>query len=351
MAGFTERNGAVRVTVRLPGGGRETATFDTRAEAERWAADQERKKAAGALRGGAGSSAPVSQLLEVYEAAVASKQDSARWNSIRLRKWADDPLAKLRVSAVTTHDINEWIARRAAEVSGSTVNRELNLLSAAFTYAVKSLRWISTNPCHGALRPERGRPRDRRLLTRDEIRSICVATGYEGDPKLRTLTARVGACFLLALETGMRSGEILRIKPEHYFRGEGYVVVAAEERGGRKGSRSGRSLASRRVPLTARAIELLDQLLANPVKDCPYIAGLRDDQRDALWRKAVHLAGVEDLHFHDTKHEAATRMAKFLDVFQLSHAIGTKDLRLLRDTYYNNDVRKAASLLPASLAP
>lgn len=50
------------------------------------------------------------------------------------------------------------------------------------------------------------------------------------------------------------------------------------------------------------------------------------------------------------KHEAATRLAGFIDVIALSHAIGTKDLKLLRDTYYNNDASRIAHSLPDSLA-
>jgi integrase len=78
---------------------------------------------------------------------------------------------------------------------------------------------------------------------------------------------------------------------------------------------------------------------------------VKDSQRDALWRKAVKQAGVKDIHFHDSKHEAATRLSKFIDVLALSHALGTKDVRLLRDTYYNNDAARSASLLPKKLIP
>jgi len=351
MASFSERSGAVRVTVRLPGGGRETATFDTRAEAERWADDLERKKAVGQLKSSASSGVLVSDLFEAYDLAVASKTDSAKWNSLRINKWLTDPLASIRVSQVTTHEINEWITRRGKSVSGATVNRELNLMSGAFTYAVKDRRWIAVNPCHGARRPEKGRPRGRRLLTPAEVEMLCVSTGFATDPELRTLTSRVGACFLLALETGMRSGEILRLRPVDYHRDDKVIHVAALEVGGRKGSRSGRSTrsASRDVPLTARAVELLDLLLRRPPQP-GYIVGMTDQQRDALWRKAVKQSTVEDLHFHDTKHEAATRLSQFLDVLALSHAIGTKDIRLLRDTYYNHDAKRSAALLPNRLA-
>lgn len=261
------------------------------------------------------------------------------------------PLARLRVGEVTTHDINGWITRREADVSGSTVNRELNLLSAAFSYAVRTRKWIAENPCKGALRPQQGRARSRRLLDPLEVRALITATGYDRDPCLKTATARVGACFLLALETGMRSGEILRLRPQDYNREARVAHVAALEVGGRKGSRSGRSRLdpSRDVPLTARACEILDQLVAHPMPGSNYIVGLTDSQRDALWRKAVKQSGVSDLTFHDTKHEAATRLSKYLDVIALSHALGTKDVRLLRDTYYVNDASRSAQLLPEQL--
>jgi integrase len=352
MASFEPRGAGVRAIVRVPGEGKRTQTFDTQAEAEAWAAALERKKTLGLLSGAAATKVTCGEAWEAYETAVGSKLDSARWNRLRIGKWLLDPLAARPIATTTTHEINEWIERRLVDVSPATVNRELNLMSAAFTYAVKTRKWIAVNPCYGAHRPERGRARNRPLLSADEFARINRCTGYDSDPELVTLTARVGACFLLAVETAMRSGEILRLKPKDYLRDLRTVQVTATERGGRKGARSGRGKSSgRSVPLTGRAIELLDQLLLRVPPDQPYIVGVDDVQRDALWRKARDQACVEDLTFHDTKHEAATRMSRFLDVLALSHAIGTKDLRLLRDTYYNNDASRTAALLPDRLAP
>jgi integrase len=107
---------------------------------------------------------------------------------------------------------------------------------------------------------------------------------------------------------------------------------------------------SRNVPLTARAIELLDQMLASMPTGQPYIVGIKNSLRDALWRRTRNQAGVEDLHFHNAKHEAATRLAQHIDMLALSHAIGTKAVKLLRDTYYNNDASWSAALLPAQLS-
>jgi integrase len=349
MASFEQRNNSWRAIVRLPGDRKLTGTFDTKAEAAAWAAREERTK--NILRG-SGHDVLAQDMFEGYLASVASKTDSSRWNRYRILAWGRDPIAKVKIGEVTIHHVNEWIARRMQAVSGSSVNRELNLMSGAFGWAVKDRKWIPVNPCHGARRPENNRARNRRLLTKDEITAICTATGYVFDTELRTLTARTGAAFLLAMETGMRSGEILRLRPEDYRKALRTVRVTASEPGGRKSSRSGRSRvdSGRHVPLTARAMELLDQLLVGRDPAQPYIVGLTDGQRDALWRKAIKQATVHDLHFHDTKHEAATRLSKFLDVLALSHALGTKDIKLLRDTYYVNDAAAAAALLPARLS-
>jgi len=351
MAWITQRGKAWRAVVRAHDGTRVNSTHDTQSQAEQWAEKEERKKALGRLKKARGVT--VSELFEAYQDAVTSKRDTAKWDKLRLDKWRLDPIAERPLAGILTHDINDWIARRCKDVyrgkriTGSTVNREVNLMSGAFEYARKDRQWITVNPCHGACRPEKGKAREPRLLTAEQIEAICISTGYARDPKLRTLTARVGACFLLALETGMRSGEMLRMRPVDYWRDEQTLHVAAIDPGGRKSGKSGRSIdASRNVPLTGHAIELLDQLLAAMPPGQPYIVGIDDSQRDALWRKARNQAGVAGFTFHDSKHEAATRLAPHIDVLALAHAIGVKDVRLLRGMYYNSDASLTAALLP-----
>lgn len=355
MASYEQRGKSTRVIVRLPGGGKKTATFDTLREAKAWGQAMERKKTVEGITAGCG--VKVSEMFETYLDLIASKTDGAKWNKLRLTMVARDPLGDLDVTEVITHDINSWIARRASVISPQTgkvlapgtVNRELNLISGAFTWAVKVRKWIKENPCHGAARLAGTKARNRDLLTKDEIVAIHRAFDYTTDDPLTSVAPRVCACFLFALETGMRSGEILRLTPKDYIKEDRIIHVTAAEAGGRKGSRSGHIDASRIVPLTVRAMEILDQLLQHRPKSQAYIVGISDEQRDANWRKHRDRSGVKDLTFHDSKHEAATKLCRFLDVIALSHAIGTKNLKLLRDTYYNNDAKKAALLLPESL--
>lgn len=373
MASFEPRGNSIRVIVRIPGGGKKTCTFDNTPAGEkkskRWAAEMEARKDRQELKATAKGGLLVEDMLDEYEE-VARRTDSGRWNVLRLRSFASDPLARKPLADVITHDIDEWVQRRLARVNQrtgapiepSTVTRELNLLSGAFNWAWMTRKWITGNPCRGATPlPEKAARRPTNL-TQEQVAMACKAAGLEEDPDLTTIAARTCVAWLVSLETGMRSGEVLRIRPAHYWRDRKTAHVAAEERGGRKGSKSGTKLASRNVPLTDRAIELLDwlvrtmpgdqpiaQMAAAGMLKPPYIVGLTDSQRDANWRKLAKRAGLDGFTYHDSKHEACTRLSKFLDVLELSHAVGTKDIALLRDTYYIADASRAAKLLPKQL--
>ena len=54
--------------------------------------------------------------------------------------------------------------------------------------------------------------------------------------------------------------------------------------------------------------------------------------------------GITDLTFHDTRHEATTRLAKKLHVLDLARVTGHSNINELM-TYYNKDARELADLL------
>jgi len=90
--------------------------------------------------------------------------------------------------------------------------------------------------------------------------------------------------------------------------------------------------ATREVPLSSEALEVLEQL--DSVRDGQSVFGISAASLDALFRKAREKAGVEDLTFHDSRHEAITRLAKVFDVLELARIVGHRDLRMLL-IYYN----------------
>jgi integrase len=94
----------------------------------------------------------------------------------------------------------------------------------------------------------------------------------------------------------------------------------------------------RDVPLSKRATELLSLLPEDRLFD------LASASLDALFRTAKERAGVEGLTFHDTRHEAITRLSKKLGVLELARAVGHRDLRMLQ-VYYNESAADIAQRL------
>ena len=75
----------------------------------------------------------------------------------------------------------------------------------------------------------------------------------------------------------------------------------------------------------------------------PYL-NVTDQSRDSLFRKAVTRAGIKGLTFHDTRHEAITKLAKKLNILELTKILDHKDIRQIQ-IYYNESASEIAKKL------
>ncbi len=102
---------------------------------------------------------------------------------------------------------------------------------------------------------------------------------------------------------------------------------------------------ARDVPLSRRALALLDQL--RPVTgDGERVMGIRSAAvLDTLWRKARDRAMLDNAHFHDLRATALTRMARKVSVLELAKISGHRDLRILQAVYYREDPANLAAKL------
>lgn len=146
MATIQKRKKSWRVQVRRKGK-TVTATFDTKAEAEAWAITTESKIIEGvepevivndpSLSEGA----TVADAFDRYADEVSPNKGGARWEQIRLKMLVRRfPLFKRAITSITGPDIADWRDKRLAQVSASTVNRELGLISGVFTHAMREWR-------------------------------------------------------------------------------------------------------------------------------------------------------------------------------------------------------------------
>jgi integrase len=138
----------------------------------------------------------------------------------------------------------------------------------------------------------------------------------------------VWQAFLFAIETGMRASEIAGMTWDRTDMVRQVVKLPMTKNG-----------SAREVALSSEAVRILESL---PRQDPVW--AMTTVQMDALWRKVNKRAKVEDLHFHDSRHEAVSRLAKKLDVLSLARMIGHKDIRQLQ-TYYNETAEDLAKRL------
>lgn len=342
MASISKEKTGWRVQIAIQGV-RESRTVSTKAEAVAWASQRETEirteKSTGVQRG-----RTVDDAFRRYEKEVSVHKRGGDKEAIRFaaigRMLVDGiPLRNWKLADVTPEVLGKWRDQRLKgtkekdfkdKVLGSSVNRDLNLLSHVFASATKEWKWIARSPTTDVRRPADPPPRDR-LYSQDEIDRLCAALGIDTEQAepVESVSQRVGIAFLFAIETAMRAGEICGLMPAHV---SGQVATLPQTKNGTK----------RAVPLSSRAIALL-KLLPTP-GDGDTVFGITSASLDALFRKARNRAGVDGATFHDTRHLAITKLSKKLDVLALARMVGHRDLRQLQ-VYYNETAEAMASRL------
>ena len=307
-------------------GRRKSKTHETKAKGRSWAADMEAKLA---REDGVVGDFTLKDLFRQYADQVSTKKKGARWESIRLKRFETYPLADLRLAMVQREDIEYWIDYRLKEgVKPSSVNRELNLLSHCLTHA-RRWRWMAHNPMDDLHRPKNPPHRDR-LISEGEIKLVLTSAAYSEDLPVVTQKQKTAVAFLLAIETAMRAGELCSLY-NHHIDYDKRTAYLAETKNGHP----------RLVPLSTEAVRLFKRL--PPVEEGP-IFGMASGTLSTHFKRIVKDTGIEGLTFHDTRHEAITRLAKKLDVLDLARAVGHKDIKQLM-TYYNQSAAELAKLL------
>ena len=334
MASFEKRGKKWRARLRINGADM-SRTFTTKAEAKAWAAQMEAEASAGALQI-APAHLTVGDLLRRYLEQETPKKRGARSETIRIKrligdgKVGADPLCGIPLNQVGRADIVDWRERRLKEVSPATVARELSTIKAVFTWATRELGWYAVSPAANVSPPKKPLPRVRRVSD-DEVALLMTACGLEDGQQPINKTQQAVHAFRLAIETAMRAGELLSLKWENI---DFNLRVAHLEM-----TKNGEP---RDVPLSSRAIELLRLMEGlHPVKVFTVAPGTMD----VLFRRVRDLADLKDLHFHDSRAEALTRLSKKVDVMRLARISGHKDIKILYNTYYRETAEDIALLL------
>ena len=281
-------------------------------------------------------------LIRLYMEKVTPHKRGGRVETIILSNYIKSfpRLMKKPVNQLGQLDMIQFRDERLKKVKGATVARDLGLLSAVFKYARQELRIMTNSPLDDIAKPKQSPSRNRRI-SQDEIDQILQAFKYDGRSQPVTKKQQTAWAFLFAIETAMRAGEITGLKWADVY--DKHVELELTKNG-----------TAREVPLSKRAIELLSYMRGIDETDvCTVKSKVGDGEvgRGALsayFNQVVKgKLGIKDLTFHDTRHEAISRMVKTakLPVEVLAKITGHKTINILINTYYNPDIKELADHL------
>ena len=262
------------------------------------------------------------KFLEVHSKPNKKSWKSDFYNLVKLR-----PVFGGRyLYNISQKDIEEYKAKRKENASAATVNRELATLK---TMLNKAVQWevLENNPAKNVKFFKENNAR-LRYLEKEEIQRL-----------IETCSDRLRPMVILALNTGMRRGELLNIKWRDIDIRKGIIYLLDTKNGDK-----------REILLNNLAKQALIGVSKHP--DSPYVFCNKDGKPYHDIRKsfftALKKAGIINFHWHDLRHSFGSQLAMSgVDLNTVRELMGHRDLKMtLRYSHLSpNHKHRAVSLL------
>ncbi len=345
MASIRQRDGRWQARITIKGFSSVAKTFTTKADAVAWAKVTESEMIRGTFIPRTSGNISLKDALARYQAEVTAFKRSASIETLRIAQWQRNGLAARSLADLRPRDFADYRDRRLRSGKAeSTVRLELAIISHMFNIARKEWGCEGLgNPIASIRMPVANNERNRVFRAGEEAAlldaltvSVRAASGHFPDgcqnPYLRPLVE-------LALATAMRRGELLALRWENIDLDRRVALLPMTKNG-----------KVRNVPLSNKAAALLETIFrkdegevfpitANAVKlgFARALTRARERYLDACTGSGVTADGrfLVDLHFHDLRHIAVTRLAAALpNIVELAAVSGHNDVRMLKRYYH-----------------
>jgi integrase len=236
---------------------------------------------------------------------------------------------KYRVSDLTVEDAEKYKTKRSRSVKPATVNRGLTL---AKHMLKKAVEWemITDNPFRGVGNLEVPK-RDERVLSADEEIQLLAACDRVRSRLLRPLV-------VLALNTGLRRGELFGLEWSRADLDQRTIrIINAKSKAG-----------NRVIPMNTTVHTLLSDLAKRTTSPLVFPSNRKPGEKlldvKKGFKKAVQLAGIQPIRFHDLRHSFATRLIRAgVDIITVQKLLGHSKVTMTeRYTHSLADVKMAA---------
>jgi integrase len=311
MASITKRKNKYLVQIRRTGHPALCKTFTHRRDAEVWGRQRELELERGdppvdprlKLKG-----ITLSALIDVYKEKVTDRKKGKGPEVYFLSAFQRHPIAAKPIAQVTTEDFAKYRDERLQEVKPQTLKRQLAVIHNL--YEIARDEWhhpLKENPLDKLSLDAKPVRRDRRLQD-GELELIIQEAKARKNPLVLPV-------ILFAIELGMRRSEILNMQWKHVDL-RNRVLLIPEIKNGKP----------RKIPLTNKAMEILEGV--DPVTE--KVFAITSNAIRLAWQRMSKRLGLDDLHFHDFRHEAiSTLFERGLNTPEVASISGHKDWRML----------------------
>jgi len=326
-----------RVLIRLKGFPAQSATFARKTDAKKWAQDTE-----SAMRDGRhfktveSKRHTVAEMIDRYIKDIVPGKKDIRNTTRQLLYWKEqigvrllsDVTTSLIVSIrdrllkdpyFTTRKVGDAIITTERFRSNATVNRYLDALGACLTTASTQWEWLEINPMKKVQKMTEPQGRVR-FLSDDERERLLDACQSSTNSLLFTIV-------VLALSTGMREGEILKLTWEDIDLVNQRITLHDPKNGER-----------RAVHLANKASNLLKELKeknlrggSNLVFPGTHALNFGPASIRTAWTTALKKATITNFHFHDLRHTTASYLAmNGASLLDIAAILGHKTLAMVK---------------------
>ena len=310
MATITNRgNLQWRARVRRKGYSTVSKTFERKSDAEAWARQIESEMDKGAFVSRTEAERySLSECLDRYIEEYIPRLKHPEYEIRRIRVIQKHPLASRVMATIRSKDISDFRKDREGQgVKSNTIRLDFAVLSRLFNYARSDWGMESlSNPVQLVTKPKIDKGRERRLEKGEEKKLLEAAA-----PNLRPV-------ILFALATAMRREEISTLQWKNVNLKKRYALLLDTK-----------NTETRTVPLSEAALEVLKSL---PKKESQEnVFSMSADAITQAMRQTCKKAKLENLHFHDLRHEAVSRFFEDtdLDVMEIKAISGHRTMQML----------------------
>jgi integrase len=239
---------------------------------------------------------------------------------------------KYPLSSITNRDVQKFISGLKKELSASSANRFLSLLSRMFNLAVQ-WEFMANNPCKGIAKArETGRER---FLPKEEIKKLLSAL----DEANNQIAANA---IKLLLFTGTRHNEVMTLKWENVNLENKSFYLPDTKNG-----------TPRTVVLNELAMGILELMKTHKQVNNPYVfPSLRKSAEGHIvdpkkvFHCALKKAGIANFRMHDLRHTYASILINNgVSLYEVKELLGHKDISVTQRYSHlqNSSLREATS--------